>query len=143
MNNLYTSSEAREKLGGISPETLRRYVDAGKIRKETPPTNKKRGYYNKQDVDTLADAMQDFIEMHTLIPKAEAFDIKVQQAQSEDDIKETIQIARQHLGENAYGLEKRMSWFKMSPNGDYVLKHNGVVVGYFSIQAIRDDCSWA
>jgi DNA-binding transcriptional MerR regulator len=139
MNNLYSSSEAREKLGGISPETLRRYVEAGKIRKETPPTNKKRGYYNKQDVDALAEAMQDFIEMHTLLPKAEASNITMNQAQGEDDIKETVQIARQNLGDNAYGLDRRMSWFNLSPKGDYVLKHNDIVVGYFSMQAIKPE----
>lgn len=139
MNTLYTASEAREKLGGVSPETLKRYVDSGKIRKVTPPTNKKRGYYDRGDVDNLAEAMQDFIEMHTLIPKSEASNFEVVQANGENDIKETVQIARQHLGDNAYGLEKRMSWYNKAPNGDYVLKYNGIVVGYFSMQAIKPE----
>ena len=30
-----------------------------------------------------------------------------------------------------------MPWFNMAPKGDYVLKHNGIVVGYFSMQAIK------
>ncbi len=137
MNNLYSASEARSKLGGLSAEGLRRLVDAGKIRKETPPTNKKRGYYNKEDVDKMAEAMADFIEIHTLLPKEDKFEIA--QVQGRDDIRESVQIARQRLGENAYDVEKRMSWWKVAPNGDYILKHDGVVVGYFSLQAIKPE----
>lgn len=137
MNNLYSASEAREKLGGISAEALKRLVETGKIRKETPPTNKKRGYYNREDVDAVAEAMRDFIEMHTALPKGDTFEVV--QARGRDDIRETVQIARQRLGENAYDVDKRMSWFKVVPNGDYVLKHDDVIVGYFSLQAIKPE----
>ncbi len=40
MNNLYSPAEARAKLGGISAEALKRLVDSGKVRKETPPLKK-------------------------------------------------------------------------------------------------------
>src|SRR5439155_8572965 len=131
---LYSASEAREKLGGIAPESLKRLVDDGKIRKVVPPGNKKRGMYIKEDVDRLAEAMEEFIEMHLMAPQIEGAGFEVVQAQGEDDIRETTQIARQHFGENAYGVERRMQWFRKVPNGDYVLKYNGVIVGYFSMQ---------
>ncbi|MGH2498310.1 MAG: hypothetical protein ACRDIV_26755 [Ktedonobacteraceae bacterium] len=137
MSNLYSASEARAKLGGIAPASLQRLVDAGKIRKVVPPENKKRGFYNKEDVDKLAEAMQDFIELHALTPKADRTEFT--QAQNESDIKATVQIAKQNLGDNAYGLDRRMPWFNTAPKGDYVLKHNGVVVGYFSMQAIKSE----
>jgi hypothetical protein len=137
MSNLYTASETRTKLGGIAPASLQRLVDAGKIRKIIPPENKKRGFYNKEDVDKLAEAMQDFIELHALTPKADKTEFI--QAQNESDIKATVQIARQNLGENAYGLERRMPWYNKAPKGDYILKHNGLVVGYFSMQAIKPE----
>ncbi len=137
MNNLYTASEARTKLGGIAPASLQRLVDAGKICKVVPPENKKRGFYDKEDVDRLAEAMQDFIELHALTPKADKTEFV--QAQNESDIKATVQIARQNLGDNAYGLDRRMPWFNKAPKGDYVLKHNGLVVGYFSMQAIKPE----
>ena len=137
MNNLYSASQARDKLGGISAEALKRLVETGKIRKETPPTNKKRGFYNKGDVDAVAEAMRDFIEIHTALPKGNHFEVV--QAKGRDDIRETVQIAKQRLGENAYDVDKRMSWFKIVPNGDYVLKHNGIIVGYFSLQAIKPE----
>lgn len=137
MNNLYTAGEAREKLGGISAEALRRLVNNRKIRKETPPTNKKRGYYNKEDVDELAEAMEDFIEIHSTLPKEDKFEIA--QVNGRDDIRETVQIAKQRLGENAYDVDKRMSWYEIVPNGDYVLKHDNIIVGYFSLQAIKPE----
>jgi hypothetical protein len=57
-DNFYTASQARERLGGMSAEELRRLVEAGKIQKFTPPTNKVKGYYNKMDVDNIAQEMQ-------------------------------------------------------------------------------------
>ena len=61
------------------------------------------------------------------------------QAKNENDIQEAVLIARQHFGENAYGIDKRMAWFRKVPNGDYVLKHHGRIVGYFSMQAIKHE----
>jgi hypothetical protein len=57
MEDLYTSSEAREKLGGISSSTFKILIDEGKIRKVTPP-GKKQGAYMREDVDELAREMQ-------------------------------------------------------------------------------------
>jgi len=137
MSGLYTASEAREKLGGIAPTSLQRLVDAGKIRKIVPPENKKRGLYIKEDVDKLAEAMQDFIELHALSPKTDKFEVS--QAKNEGEIRATAQIARQHFGDLAYSAEERIAWFRKVRVGDYVLKHNGVIVGYFSVQAVSRD----
>ena len=137
MNKRYSASEARDKLGGVSAEKLKRLVDAGKVRKETPPTNTKRGYYNKEDIDRLAEAMEDFVEIHTTLPEGDT--VELVQAGGKDDIRETTQIARQHFGDNAYDVEKRMAWFHLIPNGDYVLKHGDIIVGYISMQAIKPE----
>jgi hypothetical protein len=48
-------------------------------------------------------------------------------------------IAYQNLGDNAYGLEKRIAWFQKAPKGDYVLRHEGIIIGYFSMQAIKPE----
>lgn len=58
MEQLYTSSEARTKLGA-STSTFKRYIDTGRIRKVTPP-NKKQGMYIKEDVDKLVEEMRPF-----------------------------------------------------------------------------------
>jgi len=135
--DLYTATEARSKLGGVAPEILRRYVDKGSIRKVVPPGNVKRGMYVKEDVDKMAEAMEEFTHIHAILPRNEVFEFS--QAKGEKDIKASVQIARQHFGERAYGLEKRMAWYNIVPNGDYVLKHNGVVVAYFSMQNVKPE----
>ncbi len=137
MSDLYNASEARAKLGGIAPEILKRYVDNKKIRKVVPPENKRKGFYVKEDVDKLAEAMREFSLIHALVPKNEIYEFS--QARGEKDIKATVQIAKQHFGERAYGLEKRMGWYKINPRGDYVLKHNGVIVAYFSVQVVKKE----
>jgi hypothetical protein len=136
MNKLYSASEARARLGGMSTSSFKRLVDSGKIRKVTPP-NKVQGMYIKEDVDKMAEAMDNFVEIYSASEPAQKLEFR--QARDENDIRETIQIARQHFGDNAYGLEKRMSWFKKFPNGDYVLKHEGITVGYLSVQAIKSE----
>lgn len=135
MSDLYTASEVRRKLGGIAPASLQRLVHAGKIRKVVPPENKKRGLYIKDDVDKLVAAKYEFIERHALPVKSDIYEFV--QAKSESDIKSTMQIARRYLGETVYDLEQRMSWFHTVANGDYILKHNGMIVGYLSMQGIK------
>lgn len=136
MNKLYTASEARARLGGISSSSFKRLVDSGKIRKVVPP-GKTQGSYIREDVDKLAEAMKQFVQIYSDSEPAEKLELL--QAKNKNDIQETVQIARQNLGDNAYGLEKRMAWFKQAPRGDYILKHEGVAVGYFSMQAIKPE----
>lgn len=138
MQNLYSATEARKKLGGIAGESLKRLVDDGKIRRVLPPGNKKRGLYVKEDVDKLAAAMEQFMEIYSLT-ESNKEKPELVQAQSEEDIEATINIDKQYFGDQIHAPEKRMYWFKICPNGDYVLKHHGVIVGYFSIQGIKQE----
>src|SRR6266700_2241517 len=124
MDMLYSASEAREKLGGMSTSSFKRLVDSGKIRKVVPP-GKSQGKYIREDVDKLAEAMEQFVQIYSASEPAEKLDFS--QAKNESDIQETVLIAKQNLGENAYGLEKRMAWFRKAPRGDYVLRHEGVI----------------
>jgi len=135
LDKLYTAKEAREKLGGIAPTSFKRLVDSGKIRKIVPP-NKKNGFYPKEDVDEMAVIMKEFIEIYSTDDNQE---YKFVQVDSEKDIKETIQIAQQRFGERATNLQARMARFNKSSKGDYVLKRNDVVVGFFSMQAVKQE----
>lgn len=137
MRGLYTASEARRRLGGIAGASLQRLVDDGKIRKVIPPENKKRGMYDRDDVDKLADAMQQFMDIYTLTNSNDKPELM--QAKSEEDIWATIRIDQQYFGDQIHSPEKRMHWFKICPNGDYILKHHGIIVGYFSMQGIKQE----
>jgi hypothetical protein len=135
MDKLYSASEARARLGGMSSSSFKRLVDTGKIRKVTPP-NKVQGMYMKEDVDKLAEAMQEFVEIYSTIPTGK---FEVIRARNEDDIRATAQIAKQHFGDLAYTAEDRLPWFRKVPDGDFILLHDGVIVGYFSIQAVQHE----
>lgn len=135
--DLYTAAEAREKLGGIAPESLKRLVEDGKIRRIIPPENKKRGYYHKEDVDKLARAMQHFMDVYSFTEDEGKPEFV--RAQSEEDIKATIRIDKQYFGDQIHSPEKRFYWFKICPNGDYILKHHNIIVGYFSMQGIKQE----
>jgi hypothetical protein len=84
----------------------------------------------EKDVRNLVDA-------YTLVSTNSR--LTVTQAQNESDIKETVQIGRQHFGGYTYPLEMRIRWFGISPKGDYVLKRDGAIIGYFSMQAMRKE----
>lgn len=60
MENLLTSSEAREMLGGMSPSSFKELVDSKKIRKVVPP-GKVQGKYIREDVEKIAASMPPFI----------------------------------------------------------------------------------
>ena len=137
MNGLYTASEARRRLGGIAGASLQRLVDDGKVRKVIPPDNKKRGLYVREDVDKLAEAMLQFMDIYATTQSDSKPELV--QAQNEEDIKATVRIDQQYFGDQIHSLEKRLYWFKICPNGDYVLKHHGIIVGYFSMQGIKQE----
>src|SRR6267142_3684049 len=64
MNKLYTASEARKRLGDMSTSSFKRLVDSGKIRKVVPP-GKIQGKYIREDVDKLAEAMEQFVQIYS------------------------------------------------------------------------------
>lgn len=134
-DKLYTAKEAREILGGMSPTSFKRLVDGGKIRRIVPP-NKKNGLYSKEDVDNIAAVMNEFLEIYS---DDRERGYKFELVSSDEEIKETVQIAKQRLGERAASLETRIERFHKSPKSDYVLKHNGVIVGFFSMLAIKPE----
>ena len=146
MEKLISSGEARRRLGEarkkigksavFSTSSFKNLVDSGKIRKVLSPVGS-HGEYIEEDVQKIVDEIEQFARIYLATEPTEK--IELVQAKNESDIKETVQIARQHFGDNAYGVEKRMQWFRKVPNGDYVLKHDGQIVGYFSMQAIKPD----
>ncbi len=110
----YLKAEKALEILKMTYSGLRNQVIIGNIKKDFPP-GRRQAYYRKKDVEDLAEAMG-LIELY-----------------------KTVEPAGKPFGDNAYGIEKRMEWFKKIPNGDYVLEHDGVIVGYFSMQGIKPE----
>src|SRR5579859_3190506 len=135
MTLFLSASEARRRLQ-VSSSIFKIFVEKGKIRTEMS-SNKKQVCYREEDVQRIAQDMQSFMDMYLLASVNNH--ISVTQAQNENDIQATVHIGRQHFSNFTYSLETRLQWFSISPKGDYVLRHDGVVVGYFSMQAMKKE----
>jgi len=72
LTDFYSASQARKILGEISAEELKRYVEAGKIEKIVPPSNVRKGYYKKADVNKLAKDLQSFTKVAKRETKAKS-----------------------------------------------------------------------
>src|SRR5260370_34225409 len=64
MEDLLTSSEARQLLGDMSPSTFKTYVDNKTIRKITPP-GRTQGKYVREDVEKVAKEVLPFKDART------------------------------------------------------------------------------
>jgi hypothetical protein len=121
LDHLYTAKQAREKLGGISAETLKRYVEAGKIRKETPPTNKVKGYYNRFDVDKLVRELQPFAHIEKSAKSTEKSPIVLSSEGETDWIQPRDLPYVLALDLEVYGIEDTVdisithAWWKKNP----------------------------
>lgn len=114
MEALYTSSEARNKLR-VSTSTFKRLIDAGKIRKITPP-NKIQGMYLKADVDKLAEEMQPFKQHARRRGKQSTLSTTVDWQQI-NDLPAILKLDLKVYKENIVGdIGLYVSWEKKNPH---------------------------
>lgn len=66
MTELYTPKEARERLGGISSQELRRLVKKGLIH-TVRPLKRDFDYYVKEDVDRIAADWEEFNQKYKIV----------------------------------------------------------------------------
>ncbi len=129
--SLYTRSEAIKKLN-MAKSTFHDYVNTGKIHKIIPP-GRKEGYYQKKEIDELANAMQLFLLQYTSEPSK--FEVA-----TEDDIAGIYDVIASLWGKTvSTPVELRKSWYKKNPLIDYVVKQQNIVVGYLNIQPFKPE----
>ncbi|QBD78011.1 hypothetical protein EPA93_19220 [Ktedonosporobacter rubrisoli] len=101
MENLLSSSEAREMLGNMASSSFKEYVDSGRIRKIIPP-GKKQGKYVREDVELLAKEVLPFIRKEKRIKQqnfSQQLDYATHQRLStiEKDLEDLKQQITQHF----------------------------------------------
>ncbi len=116
----YTASEAKKKLQ-VDDSMLRNLVLRGKIEKFVPP-EKIQGFYNKADVDKLAE------EFKTVYSKL-AKEMHFQRTTEREDIVVCSQIAREVYGSEGTPVETRLAWISKNPELLYVIKSDHIA-GY-------------
>ncbi|MBA2287321.1 MAG: helix-turn-helix domain-containing protein [Ktedonobacteraceae bacterium] len=131
--NFYTASQAIKKLG-MPRNTFFNYVRSGKIKKVVPP-GQKEGYYLKADIDKLAQAR----ELFTLEYAADT-DTSTFERATEEDMRAIYELCV-HLwgvmGTPSY--EARLGEYKANPYTYYVVKQDGIVVGFLSLTPFKEE----
>lgn len=122
----YTASQASRRLG-MNRGTFFYHVKTGKIQKVTPP-GAAEGYYSKEEIDTMAQAKELFLLQYSL--SARSFE----RCSSEDDIRGIVDLCVAFYGVgNTPSFETRLAIWKKCPDAYYVVKQEGLVVGYISL----------
>lgn len=127
----YTASQAMRKLR-MPKSTFFHYVEIGRIKRKTPP-GRKEGYYDKAFIDKMAEATE-----LAVIQYAE--DPAVFTMATEEDIPGIYDVLISLWGPiNATTNETRLRWHKVNPEIDYVVKQEGIIVGFVNLKPLRTE----
>lgn len=128
---LYTAKEAIQRLN-MPQATFHHYVKTGKIKKVLPP-GRSEGYYEKSYIDNMAEANELFILQYATDPTT--FSLA-----SSTDIEGIYQVMVSFWG-SLYvpTIETRKSWYQVNSEIDYVVKKNGIVIGYITLLPLKPE----
>src|ERR1700693_5624947 len=108
MKYYYTSGEARQHLG-IDVGAFYYLIETGKIKRITPP-GKKRGFYSKHQIESLANERLNYVKVEE---EARPTFMKAPW----DDLDEEYELATLLLtGNAAYGVPTYHTWLSKNPD---------------------------
>jgi hypothetical protein len=126
MKNLYSASEAMDKLG-ITQGQFQNLVRQGKLKRVIPP-GRTRGMYAKKEVDELALARHFFVSQFA--------PVEIKQT-TEDDLEEEYQIATELFGRTTTPVANRLVWLKASPDIMLDVYSNDEMMGYIKMAPLK------
>jgi hypothetical protein len=125
-SGFYTAKEAMEKLR-LTKGTFHNQVKSGKIKKHTPP-NRKEGYYDKKEIDKMAQANALFTLIHSIEP------ITFEKVTTEEDLRGIVDLCIAIYGQGGTpSYDARLEIWQKNPGVYYIVKQEGIVVGYISL----------
>ena len=129
MKNFYTAKEAQERLG-MNNNSFHYLVRKGTIKGVTLP-GRKYNVYPKTEIDRFAATLRTVIEQYE-------HETSVFEAATLEDLMVEYQIDMSIFGrKGTTALEARIERLKNIPNGNFVLKNAGDVVGYACFYALE------
>jgi hypothetical protein len=112
--------------------TFHHYVEIGKIKRKVPP-GRQEGYYEKNYINKMAEATE-------LAAIQYAEDPAVFTRATGEDIPGIYDVLISLWGPaNATSNETRLSWHRVNPEIDYVVKQEGIVVGFVTLKPLRSE----
>jgi hypothetical protein len=125
-SGFYSAKEAAEHLNMPIASFYRR-VREGKIQKEVPP-GATEGFYEKKVIDKLAQERALFTLLHSIEP------ITFRRAESEEDIRGIVDLCIAIYGQGGTpSYDARYEIWQKNPEVYYIVKQEGIVVGYISL----------
>src|SRR5215469_4861836 len=130
-SGFYSATEAMKRLG-MARSSFYDLVEKGKIKRVIPP-NRSDGYYPKADIDRMVKAKELFILEYTEEPSTFG-------KATEEDIRGLYEVCKTlwgNLGTPSY--ETRLEWYRKNPEMYYVVKQDGIVVGFLGMIPIKQE----
>lgn len=128
-SGFYTATDAMKRLN-MARSSFYDLIEKGKIKRVVPP-GRSDGYYLKSDIDRMVKARELFILEYT--QEASTFS-----KAEEDDIRGLHDVCMTlwgNVGTPSY--ETRMEWHRKNPEMYYVVKQDGIVVGFLALIPLR------
>jgi hypothetical protein len=131
MKNFYTAGEAQERLG-LTKSAFFHLVRKGTLKKVTMP-GKKQGVYPKSEIDQFAATIKTLIEQYER--ETSTFELA-----TPDDLPIEYGIDMSLYGrKGTTPLESRYERLEANPEGNYVLRNGGVIVGHMAFYPVEKD----
>jgi hypothetical protein len=129
MKNFYTASEAQKCLG-MDKNSFYYLVRKGTIKGVTPP-GKKHSLYPKSEVDKFAASIKTLMEQYGR--ETSSFE-----KATPEDLQTEVEIDLSLYGnKGTTPLEARLARLKANPEGNYVLRNEGEIVGHISFYPVE------
>jgi hypothetical protein len=130
MKHYYTAAEARQSLG-LDIGAFYYLVETGKIKRITPP-GKKRGFYSKHQIKSLANEKY---SSSIGSKKAQAIFMKATMS----DLDEEYELATLLLNGNApYGVPTYQVWLSKNPDTNFILRDQGRLVAFLVVLPVQE-----
>jgi len=131
MEHYYTAREARQRLG-MQVGTFYYLINAGKIKKLTPP-GKKQGYYSKHQIERLARARR---KCTTGEEKPEITFMKA----TLDDLHEEYELATLMLnGSAGYSIPTYEAWLGKNSATNFIVRDRGRLVAFMHVLPVQQE----
>ena len=126
----YSASQAMRRLG-IGSSTLYHFVEVGKIRRIVPP-DMREGWYPQEDIDKMVRERELFLLTYS---KDTAKFTKA----TEEDIQGIYEVCISLWGNRTPDYEARLNSYKQNNEIYYVVKKEGIIVGFLGLIPFRKD----
>ncbi len=126
----YSASQAMRRLG-IGSSTLYHFVEVRKIRRIVPP-NMREGWYPQEDIDKM-------VKERELFWLTYSKDTSTFTKASEEDIQGMYDVCASLWGNRTPNYEARLNSYKQNDSIYYVVKKEGIVIGFLGLIPFRKD----